>query len=124
VIQPGSFFHREVVERFGTLDESFHCAMDYEFFLRFAGRVRAEFIPEIVSHFRMHAASKTATVPADFLKEELRAFRRHGAGLLSPFFLDYVRQRFVGPALAVCATPVRRVLRRLLGVPHDGRLRP
>lgn len=124
VPQPGSFFRRSVVERFGHLDESYRFMFDYEFFLRLAGNVTARFVPEVLACFRMHASSKTGRSHREFLKEEWRAFRAHGGPILSPFTLDLLRYRFVSRPLDRIKDPFRRALRRAMHLPDGSRIRP
>ena len=124
VPQPGSFFRRSVVERFGHLDESYRFMFDYEFFLRLAGKVKACFVPEVLACFRMHPSSKTGRSHREFLKEEWRAFRSHGGSILSPFTLDLLRYRLVSRPLDRAKGPFRRALWRVLRLPGGSRIRP
>jgi len=124
VPQPGSFFRRSVVERFGHLDESYRFMFDYEFFLRLAGKVKACFVPEVLACFRMHPSSKTGRSHREFLKEEWRAFRAHGGSTLSPFTLDLLRYRLVSRPLDRAKGPFRRALWRVLRLPGGSRIRP
>jgi len=123
VPQPGSFFSRQTFESYGPLDESYHFAMDYELFLRFAGVVAATFVPEITAMFRLHPYSKTGKLRPRFLAEEVRAFRDHGGRWLSPFGLAYARERFMSRPVELLKHPLRLVLWRLLGLDRGDRLR-
>ena len=123
VSQPGSWVRRDVVETHGPLDEDLHYLFDYDFFLRVAGRVRAEFIPEVVAWFRVHGGSKTGSQELGFLREEPRVFRANGGRWLSPFWIDYLRYRCWTRPADRLKEPLRRVVRRVLGVPPGSRIR-
>ncbi len=122
--QPSSWYRRSVLDRFGSLDESYHFAFDYEFFLRLAGQVHARFVPEILSMFRVHSSSKTVSQTQAFGPEAWRAFRSHGGSLRSPFVLDTVRDRWLSPFWIGVSTPFRSILRRVFGVRSGERVRP
>jgi glycosyltransferase involved in cell wall biosynthesis len=124
VPQPGCFYRRALIERFGPLDISYHYMFDYELFLRLAGNVNARFIPEVLARFRIHPNSKTSRKQREFLAEEMRAFRAHGGRLMSPFTLDMWRYRLVGRPFDRMKAPARRVLRKVMGLPAGSRIRP
>jgi glycosyltransferase involved in cell wall biosynthesis len=124
VPQPGSFFRRSLYDTVGPLDTSYHYSFDYEFFLRLADRADARFLPQVLARFRLHAESKTGREHRAFLREERRAFRAHGGSLLSPFFLDLWRYRFVSRPLDRLREPLRRVVRKVMGLPAGARIRP
>jgi len=123
VSQPGSWYRRGVVEEFGPLSEDLHYLFDYDFFLRVAGRVRAEFIPEIMAWFRFHDSSKTGSQERAFLREEPRVFRANGGRWMSPFWFDYLRYRLWQKPVHRIKEPFRRVARRLFGLPPGSRIR-
>jgi glycosyltransferase involved in cell wall biosynthesis len=123
VSQPGSFYRRRVVEDFGPLSEDLHYLFDYDFFLRVAGQVRAEFIPEVMAWFRLHGTSKTGNQEREFLREEPRVYRASGGRWLSPFWIDYLRYRLWQRPVHRIKEPFRRVARRLLGLPAGARIR-
>jgi glycosyltransferase involved in cell wall biosynthesis len=123
VPQPGSWFSRRLVERYGPLSENLHYLFDYDFFLRFAGQVRAEFIPEVMAHFRIHETSKSGSQEHRFLNEEPAVFRAHGGKWLSPFWLNYLRYRIFEMPVQRAKEPLRRIVRRVLGLPAGARIR-
>ena len=120
VTQPGSWFRRSVLDRYGHIDLLW---FDYEFFLRFADGVKARFLPVIVSHFRLHSASKSVSRRNDFLPEQWRAFRSHGGKIASPFVLDTIRNRFVLPGISRLTRPIRAIIWRALGLKPADRVR-
>jgi glycosyltransferase involved in cell wall biosynthesis len=124
VPQPGSFFRRALVERVGPLDISYEYMFDYEFLLRFAGRVKALFVPSVLARFRLHAGSKTGRAHRAFLREERRAFVAHGGRWLSPFYLDLLRYRLLGAPADRLKAPLRRLVWASMGLPRGSRIRP
>ena len=69
VLQPASFWTRDVYERVGGIDPSYLHCMDAELMTRFAMHgARFRFVREDFAAFRLHPASKTST-----LKPEMRA---------------------------------------------------
>jgi glycosyltransferase involved in cell wall biosynthesis len=83
--QPGCFFRRSVFDEVGLFDESFHYAMDFEFWVRLAIHYRPDQFhhePAVLAQFRVHGASKTgASLNEDqrarFVREERRAYEKH-----------------------------------------------
>lgn len=122
--QPASWYRRRVIDRFGPLDESYHFAFDFEFFLRIAGQVEAGFVPEILAMFRVHETSKTVSQTGAFGPEAWRAFRSHGGSLRSAYALDTIRDRWLAPGWAALTSPFRTLVRRAFGVGPGERVRP
>ena len=58
ISQPATFWRIEILNELGYLDESFHYAMDYEYWLRLYTRYSPVFIPEYLAAFRVHTQSK------------------------------------------------------------------
>jgi len=87
VLQPSTFFKRELFERTGYLDESLHFCMDYDFFLQLARISNFEYIPHILSMFRLQEGSKTVTHPYHFFKEAIKVRGRYGGRLFSNYGL-------------------------------------
>ena len=56
----GVFWRREVQARTGLYDPTLHHAMDMDFWLRVLRHGRAEFVPQLVGGFRVHAGTKTS----------------------------------------------------------------
>lgn len=124
VPQPASWYRRELLNRFGYLDESYTYSFDYEFFLRFAGNTNARFIPEILAMFRVHPSSKTVSQPNKFFPESWRAFRQHGGSIRSAFLLDYARDMWLSPIWRALTWPLRAAIRAGFKVRPGTRVRP
>jgi glycosyltransferase involved in cell wall biosynthesis len=89
--QPQTFFHARAITRLGPLDERLHYLMDRDWWIRFLlmyGLKRIVKIPDTLSNFRLHEASKTVSQSAGFQRESDTYFyalaKHHG-------FLDYAQ---------------------------------
>jgi glycosyltransferase involved in cell wall biosynthesis len=67
--QPASFWKRELLEKYGYLDESLRFSMDYEFFCRIGPHIKTKHIKKYLAKFRRHSRSKTCTI-LDVSEEE------------------------------------------------------
>lgn len=78
--QPGTFWTREAQALVGEIDESFHLAMDFDLWLRFAhAGVSGVYVPEVQARFPIHEASKSGTAGwVAIAEEEARALRKQG----------------------------------------------
>lgn len=70
--QPATFVRRDVLEKVGPLDPSFHFALDGEFFIRALGNSRAVSLPDVLACMRLHGSSKSVSVGMGFAPEVLR----------------------------------------------------
>jgi glycosyltransferase involved in cell wall biosynthesis len=61
IAQPSAFIRREVVEAVGLLDSFYYYFMDWDFWLRAGLQCRIDYIPELLSTYRLHAESKTVS---------------------------------------------------------------
>jgi glycosyltransferase involved in cell wall biosynthesis len=60
ISQPATFFRRRVVEQHGGLDTGYRYSIDYEFWLRLAGKgVRFAYLPRLLAATRLHPAAAT-----------------------------------------------------------------
>lgn len=77
--QPAMFWRRELYERAGGLDPSFHFAMDFDLVVRMllAG-ARPIKLPQVLACFREHPASKTMSIGAVGQAEVARVRAREG----------------------------------------------
>jgi len=62
ISQPAAFWKRQLIEKFGYLDESLRFAMDYEFFCRIGAYIKTRHIRKHFAKFRWHQTSKTRTI--------------------------------------------------------------
>jgi glycosyltransferase involved in cell wall biosynthesis len=76
--QPGMFWHREMVERCGPLDELYHFCFDHHFWIHaLEAGFRSVDIADEISFFRLHPGSKTVSQRRKFLKEDWRLLTEH-----------------------------------------------
>jgi glycosyltransferase involved in cell wall biosynthesis len=70
IAQPSTFWRRSLYERFGGLDERFHYALDYEYWVRFVlGGVKLHFVDRPLSAYRLHDSSKSVALADKFIAE-------------------------------------------------------
>lgn len=83
VMQPGSFYRRQYVERVGGLDKKLRFVMDYDLFIRLLRISKGVYIPEPLAKFRLHTESKSCNLMPIFgAIEAFRVSRRLGGALL------------------------------------------
>jgi len=81
--QPGVFFRREVYEKIGGLDTTFHFLLDHHFWIRIAQQGKILHIPQIWAAARYHAEAKNRAKAAEFGREAFRilAWAKNQPGL-------------------------------------------
>ena len=83
--QPSTFWKRSLYDRLGGLDESFHFALDYEYWVRFVfGGASVHFIDRPLSAYRLHDVSKTISSQEKFRSEEKRLREKYWDKLTRP----------------------------------------
>jgi glycosyltransferase involved in cell wall biosynthesis len=91
ILQPATFWRRSVVDRIGYLDESFHYAMDLEYWVR-AGQANLKFrhIPAKLAKLRDMPGTKSQSSRTVFWPDQLEIYRRHrGSSALAIYFAYY-----------------------------------
>jgi glycosyltransferase involved in cell wall biosynthesis len=76
VPQPAAFVRREVIERVGMLDASFHYGLDGEFFARVLGNFRGVSLPRTLACMRVQPDAKSVAGSLGFVPDILRIGRR------------------------------------------------
>lgn len=129
--QPGTFWTRWAQEAVGEIDEEFHLAMDFEYWLRFAkAGIDGVHVPHVLARFEIHDSSKTGVASKlDFAEEEARALRKHGeihgaAMAIDRWYWADVVQRVGEAARAGRGEEARATAREALGRMHPIRSRP
>jgi glycosyltransferase involved in cell wall biosynthesis len=91
IMQQSVFWRRSVFDRIGFLDESFHFAMDVEYWIRAGAKGLAlRHIPQKLGKFRMISGTKSLSSPTAFWPDMLEIFRRYnGACKMALFFAYY-----------------------------------
>lgn len=57
--QPSTFFQKTAYQAVGGLDTSLHFAMDYDLTIRICTQFPIRYMPQILSHYRLHESAKT-----------------------------------------------------------------
>ena len=81
-----TFFGRELVDRWGSLDESLEFCMDVEYCRRLAGSERPLLIRDFLGGYRSHPQTKTSLISHIGREESRQILRRMG--------IDYKSRRF------------------------------
>ena len=76
IAQPSAFIRREVIENTGLLDPYYYYFMDWDFWLRAGMRNRIDYIPELLSTYRLHSESKTVAEARKAAPELERMYRK------------------------------------------------
>jgi glycosyltransferase involved in cell wall biosynthesis len=103
ILQPATFWRRSLHERVGLLDESFHYALDAEFWLR-AGHAGARMahVPRKLALFRMIQGTKSLSSPIVFWPDYLELFRRyHGARHIRRYVEQYLYEGMSKAGLSI-----------------------
>ena len=80
--QPSTFWKRRLFEQHGGLDESYHFALDYEYWVRFVfGGESVHLLSRPLSAYRLHDTSKTVSESEKFRLEEVRLRKKYGPNL-------------------------------------------
>jgi glycosyltransferase involved in cell wall biosynthesis len=67
--QPSSFYTRRIYDKAHGLDKNLHYAMDFDLFLRMGPHIHALHLPIVLSKYRLHPQSKTASGVDKFAQE-------------------------------------------------------
>jgi glycosyltransferase involved in cell wall biosynthesis len=71
--QPAVFFRRRLLDRVGPIDPTYHCALDYELFLRMGDVARPAFLDRVLAYFRVYGINKMSVFFERSFHEEIRA---------------------------------------------------
>ena len=83
IIQPGSFYRRDLVEKIGWINESLHYCMDLDLILRLLQFGNIASVETAISSFRIWENSKTSTGNVKFLDEIKQTILKHGGTVFS-----------------------------------------
>jgi len=78
ITQPDVFLRREVVDRFGLIDEELHYFMDYDYWLRIGRRYPPAFVPEVRAIVKIYRETKSRSGGYKRMLELEQIIRRHG----------------------------------------------
>lgn len=74
--QPSAFIRRNVVDTVGSLDDSVYYSMDWDFWLRAGLQFRIDYLPVLLSTYRLHAESKSLAAARKAAKDTLYIYRK------------------------------------------------
>lgn len=79
ISQPATFWRASVVNDVGSMDNSLHYTMDYDYWLRLYSKYPPLFVPEYLAAFKIHPQSKTTSTGHKdvFIDEELSVIHRY-----------------------------------------------
>ncbi len=83
--QPSALFRKDIIDRIGLLDETYHYCMDHELWLRMnSAGARFGHLRDFVSGYRLHSASKGILNPRVIEVERLQLRRKFGRNIPNP----------------------------------------
>lgn len=83
ITQPSAFIRRDVIEKIGDLDESYNYIMDWDFWLRAGLSFKIEYVPELLSTYRLHPNSKSVAEAKNLAPEIEIMYKKFFANDLS-----------------------------------------
>jgi glycosyltransferase involved in cell wall biosynthesis len=91
IVQPTSFWHKELWERVGPLRVDLNWGFDWEWYIRARRHNEFLFVPEHVANYRLHSRSKTQTrARCRERHAEIAHISRHHGGWFQPTVLMYM----------------------------------
>lgn len=82
IIQPSTFWRKELSKEIGTFDENLHLCMDYDYWMRIIKKYPLHVLPKHLSLFRIHGTSKGGTQYEKQFKEEHQVLTRYNNNLI------------------------------------------
>ncbi|MFA5136535.1 MAG: glycosyltransferase family 2 protein [Patescibacteria group bacterium] len=77
IIQPSTFWRRELMQKVGYLNNSYRYCMDYDLWLRFMKIEPPQILSSPLSAFRIHGASKGGSQYKKQFEEEIKVAQSH-----------------------------------------------
>lgn len=99
IVQPASFWRREVWQACGELDVSLRYALDYEYWMRVARRYPLTYLPVVLAKERLYADAKTFRGSIARSEEIAASARRHGGAGFPSHFADEAAVSYLMRAL-------------------------
>lgn len=80
ISQPAVFFRRRLFDRVGGINPGYHCAMDYDLWLRMGAVSRPAILDRELARFRVHDSSKMTLFFERSFREEIEIIAKVTAG--------------------------------------------
>jgi glycosyltransferase involved in cell wall biosynthesis len=77
IVQPSTFWRKEIFEKIGFFDESYSFVMDYDFWMRAFEIEKPLIIHKLLSSFRIHDQSKGGTQYIQQFAEEIQVLKKY-----------------------------------------------
>jgi len=97
--QQASFFRKSIWDQVGPLDPEFFFAMDYDLWVRIAGKAELRYLPRLWANFRLHRGAKSIDADDRCWPEMLKVHYRDGGTWFSSIVLKYYIRKLVAPLI-------------------------
>ncbi len=115
--QPSTFHRKQVFEKIGVFDESYHYCMDHEFWIRAASKFEFYVIDVDLAMSRRYPGTKSTSNELGFIKELIRVKLKHKAKIISYGNARLLYSIIADPFRKIPA--LRRFIRKLKGKDPD-----
>lgn len=115
--QPSTFFKKQVFDKVGVFDESYHYCMDHELWVRAASKFEFYTIDDDLAMFRRYPGTKTTGSEFRFIKDHMRIKLKHKAKIISYGNVRLSYSIIANPFKKIPA--LRRFIRKLKGKDPD-----
>lgn len=86
LVQPSTFWKRDLMNKVGYFDESLHYTMDYDYWLRLIRVSSPHLLNEAISAFRIHSESKGGRKYREQINEEFSVIKNYTNNRILLFF--------------------------------------
>lgn len=91
--QPSIFFKKDLLDRYGLLDESLHFCMDHDLWLRFLSNgEKFVQVEDLFSIYQIHSESKTGSSTHKFVKEHDKVAKRYWGKIWQPSYYKHLAE--------------------------------
>jgi hypothetical protein len=98
IAQQAAFIARRALQEIGGVNNSLHCVMDYDLFLRLGLRFELQRVPGVWGSFRVCRGTKSTLVPGGFTSERVAVLEAFFGDPAFPEALRHLRQPALGRA--------------------------
>lgn len=91
--QPAIFFRRELLDKYGLLDESLHYCMDHDLWLRFLSNGEKFIqVDDLYAIYQIHPDSKTGSSTPKFVREHDKVAKRYWGRKWQPIYYKHLAE--------------------------------